>query len=154
MAKRKRLNVVSLIGSRAQVEEQRATSAQHQEQSQAQQSEQFEEVQGGGQQSHEEQSQPSLENINRKKVRGATLMSEIWELPKGQPEFAPINYFNWHEMPNNRKEEMWSTIELKFQFQLFDSEEGIDEATLKHVKKWVLSDMSRGCCGTYSREDK
>ncbi|KAL4278680.1 hypothetical protein GQ457_03G036490 [Hibiscus cannabinus] len=31
---------------------------------------------------------------------------------------------------------------LKFQFQLFDSEEGIDEATLKHVKKWVLSDMS------------
>ncbi|KAK8628806.1 hypothetical protein V6N13_009389 [Hibiscus sabdariffa] len=84
MAKRKRLNVVSLIGSRAQVEEQRATSAQHQEQSQAQQSEQFEEVQGGGQQSHEEQSQPSLENINRKKVRGATLMSEIWELPKGQ----------------------------------------------------------------------
>ncbi|KAL4281761.1 hypothetical protein GQ457_03G015600 [Hibiscus cannabinus] len=59
-----------------------------------------------------------------------------------EAEFAPINYLNWHEMPNNRKEEMWSTIELKFQFQLFDSEEGIDEATLKHVKKWVLSDMS------------
>ncbi|GMJ06431.1 hypothetical protein HRI_004312300 [Hibiscus trionum] len=37
---------------------------------------------------------------------------------------------------------MWSTIELKFQFQLFDSEEVIDEATLKRVKKWVLSDMN------------
>ncbi|GMJ01873.1 hypothetical protein HRI_003856500 [Hibiscus trionum] len=37
---------------------------------------------------------------------------------------------------------MWSTIELKFQFQLFDSKEGVDEATLKHVKKWVLSDMN------------
>ncbi|KAL4284030.1 hypothetical protein GQ457_16G017920 [Hibiscus cannabinus] len=153
MAKRKRLN-------------------QHQDQSQMQQSEQSEEVRGGSQQSHEEQSQPSLGNINRKKVRGATLMSEIWELPEGQrvivkinnlfqpvgeestclcrfigtmvrkAEFAPINYLNWHEMPNNRKEEMWSTIELKFQFQLFDFEEGIDEATLKHVKKWVLSDMS------------
>ncbi|KAK8481434.1 hypothetical protein V6N12_032721 [Hibiscus sabdariffa] len=144
MAKRKRLNVVSLIGSRAQVEEQRATSAQHQDQSQMQQSEQSEEVRGGSQQSHEEQSQPSLGNINRKKVRGATLMSEIWELPEGQrvivkinnlfqpvgeestclcrfigtmvrkAEFAPINYLNWHEMPNNRKEEMWSTIEVCF----------------------------------------
>ncbi|KAK8978411.1 hypothetical protein V6N11_028414 [Hibiscus sabdariffa] len=61
MVKRKRLNVVSLIGSHTQVEEQRAASAQHQEQSQAQQSEQSEEVRGGGQQSHEEQSQPSLE---------------------------------------------------------------------------------------------
>ncbi|GMJ10701.1 hypothetical protein HRI_004739300 [Hibiscus trionum] len=37
---------------------------------------------------------------------------------------------------------MWSTIELKFQFQSFDSEEGVDEAILKHVKKWVLSDMN------------
>ncbi|KAL4379257.1 hypothetical protein GQ457_02G040930 [Hibiscus cannabinus] len=178
MAKRKCLNVVSLIESHTQVQEQRETSAQHQEQSQVQQSEQSqpqqsEEVRGvGGQQSHEEQSQPSLENINRKKVRGATLMSEIWELPEGQrvnvkinnlfqhvgeestclcqfigtmvrkAEFAPISYLNWHEMPNNKKEEMWSTIELKFQFQLFDSEEGIDEVTLKHVKKWILSDMS------------
>ncbi|KAK8483218.1 hypothetical protein V6N13_024972 [Hibiscus sabdariffa] len=136
MVKRKRLNVFSLIGSHTQVEEQRATSAQHQEQSQAQQSEQSEEVRGGGQQSHEEQSQPSLGNINCKKVRGVTLMSEIWELPEGQrvivkinnlfqpvgeestclcrfigtmvrkAEFVPINYLNWHEMPNNRKEEM------------------------------------------------
>ncbi|KAL4283366.1 hypothetical protein GQ457_16G015240 [Hibiscus cannabinus] len=36
----------------------------------------------------------------------------------------------------------WFRDYLKFQFQLFDSEEGIDEATLKHVKKWVLSDMT------------
>ncbi|GMJ15211.1 hypothetical protein HRI_005190300 [Hibiscus trionum] len=176
MAKRKCLNIVSTIRnseSRAQSEEQRATSAQHQEQSQAQQSQQSEEVQGVvGQQSREEQSQPSSEDINHKKVRGATLMPDIWELPEGQrvnvkinnlyqpvgeestclcrfigtmvrkAEFAPISYLNWHEMPNNKKEEMWSTIELKFQFQLFDSEEGVDEATLKHVKKWVLSDMN------------
>ncbi|KAK8656064.1 hypothetical protein V6N13_108623 [Hibiscus sabdariffa] len=145
MVKRKRLNVVSLIESRAQVQEQRATSAQHQEQSQAQQSEQSEEVRGvGEQQSHEQQSQPSSENINRKKVLGATLMPEIWELSEGQrvivkinnlyqpvgeestclcqfigtmvrkAEFAPINYLNWHEMPNNKKEEMWSTIEVCF----------------------------------------
>ncbi|KAK8621815.1 hypothetical protein V6N13_081247 [Hibiscus sabdariffa] len=90
--KQKRLNVISLIGPHAQVQEQQETSAQHHEQSQEQQSEQSqaqqsaqqsEEVRGVGQQSHEEQSQQSLENINRKKVRGATLMSEIWELPEG-----------------------------------------------------------------------
>ncbi|GMJ03925.1 hypothetical protein HRI_004061700 [Hibiscus trionum] len=92
-------------------------------------------------------------------------MPNIWELPEGkrvnvkfnnlyQPvgeestclsrfigtmvrkaEFAPISHLNWHEMPSSKKEEMWSTIELKFQFQLFDSEEVIDEVTLKHVKK-------------------
>ncbi|GMI79990.1 hypothetical protein HRI_001668300 [Hibiscus trionum] len=33
-------------------------------------------------------------------------------------------------------------MKLKFQFQLFDSEEGVDEATLKYVKKWVLSYMN------------
>ncbi|KAK8479168.1 hypothetical protein V6N13_037836 [Hibiscus sabdariffa] len=143
MGKRKRLSVVSLIRnseSRAQVQEQQETSAQHQEQSQAQQLGQSEEVRGiGG-----EQSQTSAENINRKKVRGVTLMSEIWELPEGQrvnvkinslyqpvgeestclcrfigtmvrkAEFAPINYLNWYEMPNNKKEEMWSTIEVCF----------------------------------------
>ncbi|GMI83964.1 hypothetical protein HRI_002065700 [Hibiscus trionum] len=57
-------------------------------------------------------------------------------------EFAPISYLNLHEMPNNKKEEMWSTIELKFQFQLFDSEEDVDKVILKHVKKWFLLDMS------------
>ncbi|KAL4355570.1 hypothetical protein GQ457_06G013530 [Hibiscus cannabinus] len=45
-------------------------------------------------------------------------------------------------MQFNKKEEIWSTIELEFQFQLFDSEECIDEATLNHVKKRVLSDMN------------
>ncbi|GMI64769.1 hypothetical protein HRI_000146200 [Hibiscus trionum] len=140
MAKRKHLNIVSTIRnseSRAQSEEQHATSVQRHEQSQAQQSQQSEEIQGvGGEQSCEEQSQPSSGNINCKKVRGATLMPDIWELPEGQrvnvkinnlyqpvgeestclcrfigtmvrkAEFAPISYLNWHEMPNNKKEEM------------------------------------------------
>ncbi|KAK8649157.1 hypothetical protein V6N13_129891 [Hibiscus sabdariffa] len=100
MVKRKRLNVVSLIGSRAQVEEQRATSAQHQDQCQMQQSEQSEEVRGGSQQSHEEQSQPSLGNINRKKVRGATLMSEIWELPEGQRVMQAVSALSQIEQPS------------------------------------------------------
>ncbi|KAK8619725.1 hypothetical protein V6N13_136006 [Hibiscus sabdariffa] len=58
----------------------------------AQQSEQSEEVrQVGGEQSHEQQSQPSSENINHKKVRGVTPMPEIWELPEGQHVNVKIN---------------------------------------------------------------
>ncbi|KAK8601226.1 hypothetical protein V6N13_059049 [Hibiscus sabdariffa] len=72
MAKQKCLNVVSLIESRAQVQEQRAPSAQHQEQSQAQQSEQSEEVRGvGEQQSHEQQSQPSSGMIDVSQIKGS-----------------------------------------------------------------------------------
>ncbi|GMJ14409.1 hypothetical protein HRI_005110100 [Hibiscus trionum] len=171
MTKRRRLNIVSTIRnseSHSEGEEQQATPAQHPEQSQEQQSQQSEDVRGVG----GEPSQLSSQNTNRKKVRGATLMPDIWELPEGQrvnvkfnnlyqpvgeestclgrfigtmvrkAEFAPISRLNWHEMPNSKKEEMWSTIELKFQFQLFDSEEVIDEATLKRVKKWVLSYMN------------
>ncbi|GMI70693.1 hypothetical protein HRI_000738600 [Hibiscus trionum] len=72
----------------------------------------------------------------------STCLSRFIETMVRKVEFAPISHLNWHKIPNSKKEEMLSTIELKFQFQLFDSEEVIDEATLKHVKKWVLSYMN------------
>ncbi|KAL4387028.1 hypothetical protein GQ457_09G021650 [Hibiscus cannabinus] len=46
------------------------------------------------------------------------------------------------QVENNPMKNNHNLHQLKFQFQLLDSEEGIDEATLKHVKKWVLTYMN------------
>ena len=78
-------------------------------------------------------------------TRGITRMSEIWNLTDGKkvelsfngcfqpvehegvifnrfagivarkPNLSPINYLNWHKVPNDYKEKCWTIIEvLKF----------------------------------------